>query len=589
MTEPRVAWTWTPSAPLDRVVSAEFRGGVLAVLSRGPSRADSAALALDPATGRTLWSHRVPGLVAGLGGTEEVIAVLDDERGLHGLRPGDGARLWRRQGVIGPGRPVEGPRHRAVLTVGKAAPGRELFTVTREWTRTFDSIDGQSEEVSNEIAVLDARGRTRDQRSAVAYYDDSWTRPVPEFSVPSRRIVARDATDGSVRWRSRRWPGSEQVHICVDRQAALVIGVNERGIRAYDIATGLLRWRRPGVKSRPGTGFSFLYDAVVTDGILCVQADGLLAAFRAATGVRVWRRETARWRHEIVAGGDVLYVLHPSGTNLRAIAASDGSQLWCHTPAPRDVRDGERARREVHRVLAVRDGLVYVTYGDEIRALEAPDGAVRAPRDTTGAEVFDETPQEAGELAAPVPRFGRRFLLGLEREHRVHDFGDGSFRVVRVRGREIAVAEYGSRFYDEGVPVRLAVDLRTGAFQHWHDNGVESRSRPPLALGGLVPPWDPVRRWLSAAPTPAPVEVTIRTRAQLARFSAAMIARTDLPGPAPAPALKASPLLALTSPRARRLIRAHPPETLPYETLFAHQTHAPAHIGADPHAERGEG
>ena len=43
-----------------------------------------------------------------------------------------------------------------------------------------------------------------------------------------------------------------------------------------------------------------------------------------------------------------------------------------------------------------------------------------------------------------------------------------------------AVAEYGSRFYDEGIPVHLAVDLRTGAFQHWHANAVENRSRPSL-------------------------------------------------------------------------------------------------------------
>ncbi|MGW3174646.1 outer membrane protein assembly factor BamB family protein [Streptomyces sp. NPDC001153] len=577
MTEPYIAWTWIPDPHRHRVLSARFRGGVLVVGYGSDGAADSGVLALDPVVGRTLWAREVPGMVAGPGGTREVIAVLDRERDLYGFRLGDGAQLWRRRSVIGPGRPAEDARKSAVFHVGTAARGRDLFTVTREWTRTLVGIDGPEREASNEIAVLDADGRVRDRRSGVSYYDDSWTRPVREFSLSWRRIVARDVVDASVRWRSRKWRGSTRVHICVDREAGLVIGVGEYGIRAYDIATGFPRWRRRGVRARPGVAFSLVVrSAVVSDGVLCVEAGGRLTAFRTATGVLLWRRDIDDGEHDLRADRGVLYLLGPRNTNLRAFAASDGAELWHCTP--------DAARPKARYLIGVRDGFVYVSEGEAIRALRAPapDRTVRPGGGETGLEVFHETAEEAERLAVPLPRLGRRFLLGLEREHRAHAPDDGSFHVVSVRGRDIAVAEYGSRFYDEGIPVHLAVDLRTGAFQHWHANAVENRSRPSLALARLVPPWDPVRRWLAAGPTAAPVTVTIRTRGQLARFSAAEIARADRPGPAAVPHLKASPLLTLTSPRTRCLIRDHPAETLPYQALFGHQVHAPTHIGADP-------
>lgn len=173
-----------------------------------------------------------------------------------------------------------------------------------------------------------------------------------------------------------------------------------------------------------------------------------------------------------------------------------------------------------------------------------------------------------------------RLLRALSDEHRAHGPSDGSFHLTARGRRRVAVAEYGSGFYDEGVRVYLAVDLRSGAYAHWHENGVEGRSRPPLALARLVPRWDPVRRWLGADPAAGPVTVSIRTRGQLARYSAAAIVRADRPALAAAPLLRASPLLALTSPRSRRLIRSHPAGALPYRVLFGRQTQAPTRIGA---------
>ena len=132
-------------------------------------------------------------------------------------------------------------------------------------------------------------------------------------------------------------------------------------------------------------------------------------------------------------------------------------------------------------------------------------------------------------------------------------------------------------YVDEG---ELVAHL-AGAFQHWHANAVESRSWPPLSVGFLVPRWDPVRRWLAAGPRSEPTTVSIRFRGQLARWSAAEIVRRDLPGLAAAARVKASPLLAFTSPCSRRLIGGDPAESLPYLVLFGSQTTAPTHLGTD--------
>jgi outer membrane protein assembly factor BamB len=571
------------------MLSAQFHGEVLVAVCDDGRKTDAGQiLALDPATSRLLWSRPLPRPVSPLGGTAEIIAFLDGERNLHGIRVSDGAQVWRLAGVIGAGRPVVGGRQSAVFSVSTAAPGGRLFTVTRAWTRTYDSIDSYGgAETRYDVAVVDASGRVVVQRSDVAHYDDSWTRPHPEFSVGWRWIVARDPADGSKRWRSRTWRGAGEAHLCVDRDSGLVIGVSGGGVRAFDIVTGQPRWRRPAVRSRRGAPVKgFVHGAVLADGVLCVRVSGTLAAFRSATGAPLWRRDLHGYGHELLVDGDALYLLEHGpgpGAQLRALSAADGSVRWQY-PA-----DG-RTQLDLKRLLAVRAGLVHVTDGVGIRALRTNDGAVSppaAPRLTSGRPfpaqrdaglaVFRETDR----AAEPLRRLGRSFLRGLEREHRADGGGDGSFRVVPMGQRRIAVAEYGSRFYDEGVPVYFGVDLHTGAFQHWHANAVESRSWPPLSMGFLVAPWDPVRRWLTAGPRSAPTTVGIRSRGQLARWSAAEIVRRELPGLAASARLKASPLLALTSPRSRRLIGDHAAQALPYLVLFGSQTTAPTHIGTD--------
>ncbi|MFJ9909154.1 PQQ-binding-like beta-propeller repeat protein [Streptomyces sp. NPDC101152] len=586
MPQPPTPWTWRPDTPTHRMLSAQFRGGALVAVcddDRHPGGAQ--VLALDPATSRTLWSRPLPRPASPLGGTAEIIAFLDHDRNLHGIRVSDGTPVWQLPGVIGPGRAAVDARQSAAISVSTAAPGGRLFTVTREWTRAYVSIDSYGGETRYEVAVVEDSGRVVVQRSDVPYYDDSWTRPHPEFSVGWRWIVARDPADGSRRWRSRTWRGAGEARLCVDRDAGLVIGVSGGGVRAFDVATGQPRWRRPAVRSRKGAPVKgFVHGAVLAGGVLCVRVSGTLAAFRAATGAPLWRRDLHGHGHELLVDGDTLYLLEHGpgpGAHLRALSAADGSVRWRYPAAGHTQLD-------LKQLLAVHAGLVHVTDSMGIRTLRATDGAVSpsaSPRLTSGrpfpahCDVGLTVFRETGRAAEPPGRLGRPFLHGLERAQRADGGEDGSFHVVHVGQRRIAVAEYGSRFYEEGTPVRFGVDLHTGAFQHWHANAVETRSWPPLSVGFLVPRWDPVRRWLAAGPRSEPTAVSIRTRGQLARFSAAEIVRRNLPGLAAAARLRASPLLALTSPRSRRLIGGDPAESLPYLVLFGSQTTAPTHIG----------
>lgn len=560
MPEPAVVWSWSPNSPDRPVRSVRYRGDVLLVES-----GDDQLLALDPATGGVRWSRTLPAATLAVGGTTDVVAVLDRNRDLRGLDLRDGAELWRHAAVIGPGRPVEDGRQSVTYSVGTAAEDGRLFTVQREWTRTFDGIEYGSIERRYDLAVLDAAGRIHDRRADVASYDGTWTLPAPEFGPGLRWIVAY-SPDGTVRWRSRSWRHAGEAVIRVDREAGLVIGVSDGGLRAFDAGTGELRWSAPPVRSRSGVDLKgYVYGAVLAGPVLCVHVAGTLAAFRVGTGEPLWRYDVDEHVQGLRADSQAVYVLQRFDRDLVAISAADGSAIW---------RYGDRVRRTL---VAARDGLVHVADSKGIVALEAALPGHRRSSATTTTPAGARPDLSLRRIGLQLPDLSLRrirhpLLSALEDAHRRHGSGDGSFCVTGVGGRRIAVAEYGSRFYDEGIPVYFAVDLRTGAFQDWHANGVEGRSAPPLAQAFLVPPWDPVRRWLSADPAGPPAPVRIRTRGQLARFSAAAIARADHPE------LAAEPQLTLPG-NLRRLFDDQPPESLPYKVLFGSQTLAPSHIG----------
>lgn len=569
--QPTPRWTWTPDDGR-RVRSVSLRGEVL-VVTHGGGRLTG----LDAAEGRVLWSQS-PGAVCEPGGTEDVVAVLDADSCLHGFRVRDGSSLWQRPRVIGRGRPAQGPGESVAVSVGTAAPGHELFTVTRTWTRIYDGFDAyDGKQQRQEAAVLDAAGNVVRRASDVGWYDDSWTRPWPEYANGPRWITARDPATGAVRWRSRTWRGAGQARICVDVGARAVLGISGAGLRAFEDRNGRLMWKRPAVRSRPGVAVPHLVQgAAATTGVLCVAVSGSLAAFSAATGEALWRRDLPESLGALTAMEGVVYAQDRSDGPLRAFSAADGKELWRCPAGPDD------ARRV--RLVGVRDGLHVVQEAGSVHAFHAFRAmpATVSPGPTSARAhlpVAQAVPGLSDRFRDAVEGLRRPRLRALEREHRVHGPTDGAFHPTTLRRRTVAVAQYGAAFYDGGIKVYLAVDLRTGAFEHWHENGVEGRSLPPLALAALVPVWDPVRRWLTTGPDAGTVIVRIRSRGQLRRFSAAAIVRADRPELAPPARPKASPLLALTNPRSHRLVRTEPAADLPYRVLFGHQTTAPTRIG----------
>ncbi|MFD7583477.1 hypothetical protein [Kitasatospora sp. NPDC059817] len=148
-----------------------------------------------------------------------------------------------------------------------------------------------------------------------------------------------------------------------------------------------------------------------------------------------------------------------------------------------------------------------------------------------------------------------------------------SFVLLDHDGRRFAVCEYGAHWYEEGVPVHLAVDLTTGS--HVSITAYRASAMWPGTFWsffepGRVPSDDPVRAWLAtpaATPGPRP-SVAVAWPDQLERFCAAELVRTDQPELLAQAELVADPELPEDQ---TTLVRRHSAAALPYAVLFRHE------------------
>jgi hypothetical protein len=141
------------------------------------------------------------------------------------------------------------------------------------------------------------------------------------------------------------------------------------------------------------------------------------------------------------------------------------------------------------------------------------------------------------------------FLNSLSSVHQAararDEVGPDTFLLVgdSASERRIAITDFGTRYYEEGVPVYFAIEMATGAYVRFswsrESGGVPQplgEDRPLVSAfmnPNLIDSRDPIRMWLAAKDET--VKVKLETRDQMRRFCAAEILRTDQPELFPLP------------------------------------------------------
>lgn len=286
---------------------------------------------------------------------------------------------------------VGGDHHRVEAL--DAPTGRLLWSVERPgWSGSLTVHGGvgflsmHEDETGGTIAALDVRsGSTlweRPDALHVVANDDGvvlaveWASSEDEEPAEDNRppttiwdLHALEATTGETRWTVRlredpEWMASTDARVVGD---AVVVAEPDGGLRAHDLATGELRWRRDAVRR----DHAFLATA---DGVAVATPDRRLALIDAASGEERWRTERGVLtdRHPVLIGDAVIT---RSGGALTAFGLEDGAMLWQLRGVPGSalgVVGGLVIGTEAGRRIAAVDA----TTGTRTWELDLPTGAL---------------------------------------------------------------------------------------------------------------------------------------------------------------------------------------------------------------------
>jgi hypothetical protein len=161
--------------------------------------------------------------------------------------------------------------------------------------------------------------------------------------------------------------------------------------------------------------------------------------------------------------------------------------------------------------------------------------------------------------------------------------GRKTFLLTEVAGRRLAVIDYGTGFYDEGIPVYLIVCLDTGAYITLTPSIAKSASSWCLNAffdPTAVPADDAVRRWLATGPASGPVRLLIDTPDRLERYCAAEIVRTDQPERIAQATVDVAPELGLANAHYLRLTQTRSAGDLPYSVVFGPAIYPVTEVGS---------
>jgi len=336
----------------------------------GDGSGSAELLALDPATGETLWSIPVPEpdtYTAGSGPAvlagDRVVLATEWPSGMVAVGLADGKPLWQAE-VAGSVRAIGRAGSLTMLDV--ASSGSDV-----SWLYGFDDAAG--------LVAWEVRHDPETGPAAIA--------PDLVFLVTGepRRVEARRPSDGSMAWSEDRaggywvWSDGERVYAFGD--AGEVV--------ALDRETGGVRWEQPALQPERlvlGAGY------VVGWRDLGLRDRTLVAAAAAETGEMLWSHTlNGTVKAEVVGDTVILTQRRDHLERLIALNAGTGHRLWtraceCETAACRCS------------VAGAAGGVVFVGDGDRLVALDL----------ATGAEAWSVTLQD--EVGRALVAEGRVFV-----------------------------------------------------------------------------------------------------------------------------------------------------------------------------------
>lgn len=156
----------------------------------------------------------------------------------------------------------------------------------------------------------------------VFHYDS----PVGESDEP-RRLVCRDAADGTVKWsqpiEARGTP------VVVD---GTVVAAGRNSIVAFRASDGAEQWRHE-LDTRAAQASTVIDGAVLVTTEIARQNDRQadVRAYEFTDGTRRWKRSSPKWQATVAAAGETVFSLSAEfqvGTVLTARDIADGSEQW---------------------------------------------------------------------------------------------------------------------------------------------------------------------------------------------------------------------------------------------------------------------
>jgi len=310
-------------------------------------------MALDPATGRVLWSHRVRGVhvaTPAVSGSVVFFGVLDWIRGaLEARRTETGELLWRfdstRQVTSSP------------VVVGDAVifGGQDRFVYAlqprsgeRLWTYETGLSICSSPAVAGGLVFIGsgdgflyaldlADGALRWRLETGGRVDSSPTVAGGKVFVGSFDgcVYAADAESGRQLWKtplSDQWVHSSPLYL----DGAIYVGSLDGAFYCLDAETGVVRWRQP-------TGGPIYASPVALGGrVVCGSRDGRLYAFDPKTGDITSRTPLGGYVHSTPAT-DGLRIYVGSWDGMFALMTDDDAAINAHPEVPIPLSRGRAA------------------------------------------------------------------------------------------------------------------------------------------------------------------------------------------------------------------------------------------------------
>ncbi|WP_276257794.1 PQQ-binding-like beta-propeller repeat protein [Haloglomus litoreum] len=234
-------------------------------------------------------------------------------------------------------------------------------------------------------------------------------------------LFCRDARDGKVRW-TRRLPGRTRSGVVAGDR---MVVAGEGFVRAYTLA-GNLAWERD-LGSRMASVGTTIDGTVMASTEIPRQGDrdADVRAYAVADGARRWRRPSPRWRAALAADGETVYALSSEfqvGSTLTARTLDDGRPHWSVELDDNGIPAGpfaagdtvyvapddggihafarSDARRRWHYEATTPNTVGLAADGD--RAYLVDDGTLRVLEATTGDERYAVTPNHGGYARQPA-------------------------------------------------------------------------------------------------------------------------------------------------------------------------------------------